>query len=47
MVIYVNGTFSCKMMEAQFTCVDLAWNNLAGSRHFSVQSDVLAQIINS
>jgi hypothetical protein len=47
MVNYVNDTFSCKMMEAGFTRVDLAWNNLAGSRHFSVQSDMLAQIINS
>jgi len=48
MVIYVNDTnFFMKMMEAGFTCVHLSWNNLAGSRHFSVQSDMLAQIINS
>jgi hypothetical protein len=40
-------TFPFKMMEAEFTCVYLAWNNLAGSRHFSVQSDMLAQILNS
>jgi hypothetical protein len=39
--MYMVLTFSCKMVEAGFSCVDLGWNNLRSSRHFSVQSDIL------
>jgi hypothetical protein len=37
-------TLSCKLVETEFSCVDMAWNNLRDSRGFSVQCDMFAQM---